>query len=168
MLINYDLQFGASQWLSGKELACQHSRKETQVRSLGQKDPMEEETATHSNILWTAMLEKTFESPWNYKELQPVHCKGNQSWLDWLEGLMLQYFGHNTKSWLIWNDPDAEKDWRHEEKGMTEDAMFGWHHWLNGCEFVQAPGVGDEQGGLVCLVHGVAKNQTWLSNWTDP
>ena len=56
-----------------------------------------------------------------------------------LEGLMLklklQYFGHFVKSWLIWKDPDAGKDWRQEEKGMTEDEMVGWHHWLNGHEF---------------------------------
>ena len=70
-----------------------------------------------------------------------------------LEGLMLklklQYFSH-LKSWLIGKDPDAGKDWRQEEKGTTEDKMVGWHHWLNGHEFEQAPGGGEGQGSLVC------------------
>ena len=56
----------------------------------------------------------------------------------------------DTKNWLIWKDPDAGKDWRQEEKGMTEDRMVGWHHLLNGHEFEQTPGVGDGQGSLVC------------------
>ena len=70
-----------------------------------------------------------------------------------LEGLMLklQYFGHlNVKSQLIWKDPGAGKDWRQEEKGMTENEMVGWHHWLKGHEFEQAPGDGDGQGSLEC------------------
>ena len=70
-----------------------------------------------------------------------------------LEGLMLklklQYFGHLTHwNWLIGKDPDAGQDWRQEEKGTTEDETVGWHHWLYGHEFEQAPGVGDEQGSL--------------------
>ena len=56
----------------------------------------------------------------------------------------------DAKSWLIWKDPDAGKDWRQEEKGMTEDEMVGWHHWLNRHEFGWTPGVGDGQGGLEC------------------
>ena len=72
-----------------------------------------------------------------------------------LEGLMLklklQYFGHlDSKSWLIRKDPDAGKDWRQEEKGTTEDEMVGWHHWLNGHEFQQAPRDGEGQGSLAC------------------
>ena len=71
-----------------------------------------------------------------------------------LEGLMLklklQYFGHLVKSWLIWKDPDAGKDWRQEEKGMTEDEMVRWHHQLDGHGFGWTPGVGDGQGGLAC------------------
>ena len=73
----------------------------------------------------------------------------------------------NVKNWLIWKDPDAAKDWRWEEKGMAEDEMVGWHHWLNGHEFKLTPRVGDGQGGLAyCSIHGVAKSQTLLSNWT--
>ena len=64
--------------------------------------------------------------------------------------LKFQYFGHLMQSWLIWKDPSAGKDWRQEEKGMTEDKMVGWHHRLNGHEFGWTPGVGDGQGGLMC------------------
>jgi len=74
-----------------------------------------------------------------------------------LEGLMLkvklQYFGHQSidaKSWLTGKDPEAWKNWRQEKKGMTEDKMVGWHHWLNGYEFEQALGVGEVEGSLVC------------------
>ena len=64
--------------------------------------------------------------------------------------LKLQYFGHLMQRADIRKDPDAGKDWRQEEKGMTEDKMVGWHHWLNGHEFEQAPGVGKGQGSLAC------------------
>ena len=72
-----------------------------------------------------------------------------------LEGLMLklklQYFGHlMAKSWLIWKDPHARKDWGQEEQGTTEDEMVGWHHWNNGHEFGWTLGVGDGQGDLAC------------------
>jgi len=72
-----------------------------------------------------------------------------------LEGLMLRLeapllWPPDAKSWLIWKDPDAGKDWGQEEKGMTEDEMVGWHHWLNGHGFGWTPGVGDGQGGLAC------------------
>ena len=72
----------------------------------------------------------------------------------------------DSKNWLIGKAPDAGNDWR-QEKGMTEDEMVGWHHWLDGYEFEQALGVGDGQGRLVCLVHGVTKSQTRLSGWTE-
>ena len=82
--------------------------------------------------------------------------------------LKLQYSGHlNAKSWFIRKDHDAGKDWRQEEKGTTENEMVGWHHWLNGHEFEQAQGVGDEQGVLVCCSPGAARSRTWLSNWTE-
>ena len=85
---------------------------------------------------WTVLLEKTRESPLDCKEIQPVHAKGNQSWIfigrtDVEAGTPIL----DAKSWLIWKDPDAGKDWRQEEKGMTEDEMVGWHHRLNGHEF---------------------------------
>ena len=73
----------------------------------------------------------------------------------------------NTEKWLIGKDPDAGKDWRQEEKGMTEGEMVGWCHWLDGHEFEQATGVGDGQGAWCAAVHGVTKSQTWLSDWTE-
>ena len=73
----------------------------------------------------------------------------------------------DAKSWLIWKDPDAGKDWRQEEKGTTEDEMVGWHHWLNGHEFRWTPGVGDGQGGLVCCSSWGRKDWTRLSYWTE-
>ena len=72
-------------------------------------------------------------------------------------------------SWLIWKDPDAGKDWREEEKGTTEDEMVGWHHWLDGHDFEQAPGVGDEQGSLAsCSPWGQKElDMAEWPNWTD-
>ena len=103
---------------------------------------------------WTVVLEKTLESPLDYKESQPVNPKGNQSWIfigrTDAEAETLILWLPDVKNWLIWKDPDAGKDWRWEEKGMTEDEMVGWHHWLDGHEFEHAPGVGDGQGSLVC------------------
>ena len=87
---------------------------------------------------WTVVLEKTLKSPLDYKEIQPVHPKGNQSWIfigrTDAEAETLIIWPPDAKSWLIWKDPDAGKDWR-EEKGTTEDEMVGWHHQLNGHEF---------------------------------
>ena len=103
---------------------------------------------------WTVVLEKTLESPLDFKEIQPVHSEGDQPW---------DFFGRNdakaetpvlwpphTKSWLIGKDFDAGRDWGQEKKGTTEDEMAGWHHWLDGHESEWTPGVGDGQGGLAC------------------
>ena len=88
---------------------------------------------------WTVVLEKTLESPLDYKEIQPVHSKGNQSWMligrTDVEADAPILWSPDVKSWFIWKDPDAGKDWKWEEKGMTEDEMVGWHHQLNGHEF---------------------------------
>ena len=87
---------------------------------------------------WTVVLE-TFESPLDCKEIQPVHPKGNQSWIvierTDIEAETLILWPPDVKNWLTGKDPDARKDWRWEEKGMTEDEMVGWHHQLNGLEF---------------------------------
>ena len=102
----------------------------------------------------TVVLEKTLESPLDCKEIQPVHPKGNQSWIfigrTDFEAETPILWPRDAKSWLIWTEPDAGKDLRREEKGTTEDEMVGWHHWLNGHEFQQALGVRDGQGGLAC------------------
>ena len=88
---------------------------------------------------WTVVLEKTLESPLDYKEIQSVHPKGNQSWVFIVrtdaEAKTPILWLFDEKNWLIWKDPDAGKDWGQEEKGTTEDEMVGWHHWLNGHEF---------------------------------
>ena len=90
----------------------------------------------------------------DYKEIQPVHPKGDQSWVftgrtdSKAETLIL--WPPDVKSWLIWKDPDPGKDWGQEEKGTTEDEMVGWHHWLNRHGFGWTPGVGEGQGGLAC------------------
>ena len=93
------------------------------------------------------VLEKTLESPLNHKEIKPVHPKGNQSWIligrTDAEAETSVLWPTDVKNWLIEEDPDARKDWRQEEKGTPEDEMVGWHHWLDGHEFEQAPGVGD-------------------------
>ena len=110
---------------------------------------------------WTVMLEKTLESPLDCKEIQPVHPKENQSWVfirrTDVEAETPILWPHDAKNWLIWKDPDVGKDWRHGEKGITEDEMVGWHHRLNGHEFGQIPGVGDGQGGLACWGSGGRK-----------
>ena len=95
------------------------------------------------------VLEKTLESLLDCKEIHPVHPKGNQSWTD-AEAETPILWPPDVKSWLIWKEPDAGKDWRQEEKGMTEDEMVGWHYRLSGHEFEQALGVGDGQGSLAC------------------
>ena len=88
---------------------------------------------------WTVVLEKTVESPLDYKENQLVHSKGDQSWVfigrTEAEAETPILWPPHAKSWLIWKDPDAGKDWQQEEKGMTEHEMVGWHHLLNGDEF---------------------------------
>ena len=103
---------------------------------------------------WNVVLEKSLESPLDCKEIQLVNPKGNQSWIfigrtdakaeapiPWPPG---------AKSWLLGKDPDTGRVWRQEEKGMTEDEMVGWHHRLDGHEFVQAPRDGEGQGVLAC------------------
>ena len=87
---------------------------------------------------WTVVLEKTLESPLDGKKIQPVQPKGNQSWIfigrTDAKAKTLVLRSPDVKNWLIWKGPDAGKDWRQEEKGMTEDEMVEWHHWLNGHE----------------------------------
>ena len=122
---------------------------------------------------WTVVLEKTLENPLDYKEIQPVHCKGDQSWV---------FFGRNdakaetlilwpphAKSWLIGKDSDAGRDWGQEEKGTTEDEMAGWHHRLDGHGFGWTLGVGDGQGGLACCNSWGRKESdtTERLNWTE-
>ena len=124
-----------------------------------------------NRCFWTVVLGKTLEGPLDCKEIQPVHPKGNPEYS--LEGLMLklklQYFGHLIRRADIWKAPDAGKDWRWEEKGMTEDEMVGWHHQPNGHGFRWTPGVGDGQGGLACCnsLGRKESDTTERLNWTE-
>ena len=119
------------------------------------------------------VLEKTLESPLDYGEIQPVHPKGDQSWMfigrTDVEAETPILWPPDEKSWLIWKDPDAGKDWGQEEKGMTEDEIVGWHHWLNGHGFGWTEGVGDGQGGLACCGSwgGKELDTTEQLNWTE-
>ena len=116
---------------------------------------------------WTVVLEKTLESPLDCKEIQPLNPKGGQSWIfigrTDAEAETPILWSPHAKNWLI------GKDWRWEEKGMTEDAMAGWYHWLDGHEFEQAPGAGDGQGGLACCGPWGCKESdvTERLNWTE-
>ena len=119
---------------------------------------------------WTVVLEKTLESPLDFKEIQPVHSEGDQPW---------DFFGKNdakaetpvlwrlhAKSWLIGKDSDAGRNWGQEEKGTTEDEMAGWHHWLDGRESQWTPGVGDGQGGLACC-DSWGRKESDTTEWSD-
>ena len=131
----------------------------------------EESWAPKNWCFWTVVLEKTLESPLDGKEIQSVHPKGDQSWMfigrTDVEAETPILWPSNMKSWLIGKDADAGKDWRQEEEGMIEDEMVGWHHWLNGHEFEQVLGVGDEQRILVCCSPWGRKesNMTERLNW---
>ena len=122
---------------------------------------------------WTVVLEKTLESPLDCKEIQPIHPKGDQSWVligrNDAEAETLILWPPHTNSWLVGKDPDAGRDWEQEEKGMTEDEMAGWHHWLDGHEFEWTPGIGDGQGGLACCNSWSHKesDMTERLNWTE-
>ena len=122
---------------------------------------------------WTVVLEKTLESPMDCKEGQPVHPKGNQSWIfigrTDVETETPKLWPPDAKNWFIWKDPDPGKEWTRVEKGMTEDEMVGWHHKLNAHEFEYSPGVGDGQWGLVCCSPWGLKelDTTERMNWTQ-
>ena len=119
---------------------------------------------------WTVVLEKTLDSPLDCK-IRPVNPKGNQSWIfigrTDAEAETPIVWPPDAKNWLIGKDPDAGKDWRWEEKGTTENEMFGWHHCLNGHEFELTLGDGDGQGSLACYSPWGRKERDmteWL-NW---
>ena len=119
---------------------------------------------------WTVLLEKTLQSPLDSREIQPVHRKGNQSWICiGRTDAKADVKPPDVKNWLIWKDPDAGKDWRWEEKGTTEDEKVGWPYRLNGFEFELTPGVRDGQGSLTCCSPWGFKEldmTEWL-NWTE-
>ena len=122
---------------------------------------------------WTVLLEKTLENPLDCKEIKSVNAKGNQSWIFFgrtdAEAGTPTLWPPDMKRWLIGKDLDAGKDWGQEEKGTTEDEMAGWHHWPDGHEFDQAPGVGDGQWSLVCLqsMGSLRVGHDWMTELTE-
>ena len=120
---------------------------------------------------WTVVLEKTLKSPLDCKEIQPVHPKGNQSWIfigrTDAEAETPVLWPPDAKNWLTGKDPDAGKDWGQEENGTTEDEMVEWHHWHNGHGFWWTLGVGDGQGGLAYFVSWGCKESDTTENWTQ-
>ena len=117
---------------------------------------------------WPVVLEKTLECPLDSKEIKPVNPKRKQSWIfigrTDAEAETPIFWPPDAK----WKDPDAGKDGRQEEKGMTEAEMVGWHHWLNGHDFEQVLGVGDRQGSVACCSPWGCKelDTTERLNWT--
>jgi len=130
-----------------------------------------ENWAPKSWCFWTVVLKKTLESPLDCKEIQLVHPKGDQSWVfigrTDVEVETPILWPPDVKSWLIWKDSDAGKDWGQEEKGTTEDEMVGWHHWLNGHGFGWTLVFGDGQGGQACCGSWGYKEPTERLNWTE-
>ena len=123
---------------------------------------------------WTVVIEKTLESRLDCKEIKPVDPTRNQSWIligrtDAEADTPILWPHENAKNWLTGKDPHAGKEWRQDEKGMTEVEMVGWHHWLKGHEFEEAPGVGEGQGSLAyCTPWGHKESYTIEQlNWTE-
>ena len=133
----------------------------------------EESWAPKNWCFCNVVLEKTLESPLDSKEIQPVHPKGDRSWVFiWrtdAEAETPVLWPPHVKSWLIGKDSDAGMDWGQEEKWTTEDEMAGWHHWLDGHESQWTPEAGDGQGGLACCDSWGRKGSdtTERLNWTE-
>ena len=127
--------------------SCGFSSSHVQMWQLDHKEGW----APKSWSFWTVVLEKTLESPLDCMEIKPVNPKGNQSWIfiGRTDAEVLIPWPPDAKSWFIRKYPDAGQDWRQEEKGTTEDEVAGWHHWLNGHVFEQAP-PDSGLGSLVC------------------
>ena len=116
------------------------------------------------------MLEKPLESPLDCKEIQPVHPKGDQSWVfigrTDAEAETPILWPPGAKSWLIWKDHEVGKDWGQEEKGTVEDEMVRWHHQLNDMSLSKLWELVIDRETWRAAIHGIPKSQTWLNNWT--
>ena len=122
-----------------------------------------------NGCFWTVVLEKTLESPLDWKEIQPINLQENRSWVfigkTDAEAETPILWPPDAKNWLLGKDPDTGKDWRQGEKETTEDEMVGWHHQLDGHQSEQALTVGDGQGGLACCspwTHKGSDMTEWL------
>ena len=125
--------------------------------------------AEHRNwYFWTVVLEKTLESPLDWKKIQPVHPKGNQSWIviERADAKAPKLYPPDAKYWLNEKDSDVGQDWRQEEKGMTEDGMVEWHHWLNEHQSEQSPGVDNGQGSPACC-NPRCRKESDMSEWQN-
>ena len=129
-----------------------------------------ESWALKNRCLWTVVLEKTLESLLDCMEIQPLHPKGDQSWIFFgrtdVEAETPILWPPDAKNWLIEKDPDAGKNWRQEEKGTIEDEMVGWHHRLNGINLSKLWVMVKDSEAWHAAVHGVTKSWTRLSDWT--
>ena len=119
---------------------------------------------------WT-VVEKTLESPFDCKEIQPVHSNVNQSWIfigrTDAEAETPIHWPPDAKSWLIRKEPDAGRDWGQEEKGTTEEKMTGWHHWLDDLSLSELRELVMDREARHAAFHGVAKSGTQLRDWTE-
>ena len=122
-----------------------------------------EDWALKSWCFWIVLLEKTLENPLDTKGIKTVNPEGNQLWIfiGRTDAEVLILWPPDVKSWLFGKDLDPGRDWRQEEKWVTEDETVGWHHWLNGHEFEQTQGDGEKQGSLAfCSPWGRKKSDT--------